>query len=719
MCFAVVAAPGHAELGVVAIVVALASLSLAFVVRPLIVPLMIVVASLGIARAELPPPDLLERARALDHVGAVVFVTGTVIEDPRSGGAGYQLLVSPDRIHQSTGRLPGIGNLLVRVRGPALAAFGDQVEATGALRLPVDRPGFDRREFLALKHAYLELQAERLAVRSHGSWAGRLPGWIRDRFLEAIHELVPQPYASLLLGIVLGIRSGVPAQLERDLVATGLVHLLVLSGLKVAVFARMIEAGLRPLLGRIAIWPCLFLVGLYAVVGGATPAAVRAASMGGLALLGARLGRPTHVWTSLALVGAVMLGWRPETALDVGFQLSFAGTAAIILLTPAIEARLGWMPGWFREPFAVTCAAQVGTLPMTAADFHVFSPIGPIANALVLPLLPAMVAASLLIAPLALVPDAGRLLALPLVGTLAYLAQVATVLARVPGAAISVPVFPQWAGFAYYTGLCGAMVAARTHRTGRKGFIAVAILGPLLVGGGELVAAGHAEPVAVVVAVGDGQAVLLSGPEGAILLDGGPSRARLEDELGQRLPPWRRRLDGLVVTAPSQGHVGGLAGLGYPAGTVYMPAVQMGGSAWRAAVLEQTARGAGLRRLHAGDVIRLSGFRLEFLSPRSGAAGDQVGAGYLALRAVGVSGRSFCHFSDLDRDSQTEAAAQLRGPCDYLLLPDGGRTAPAPELLARARPRQLVASTSGGRLDRELAGRVLRTDQEGTIVLPL
>src|SRR5205085_12532171 len=98
--------------------------------------------------------------------------------------------------------------------------------------------------------------------------------------------------------------------------------------------------------------------------------------------------------------------WHPELAFDVGFQLSFFGTAAIVLLTPSIAARLRWLPPLFREPFAVTVAAQVGTLPLTAAGFHVLSPIAPLANALVLPLLPLMVGGGLLLAPLSVAPEA-------------------------------------------------------------------------------------------------------------------------------------------------------------------------------------------------------------------------------------------------------------------------------------------------------------------------
>ena len=168
------------------------------------------------------------------------------------------------------------------------------------------------------------------------------------------------------------------------------------------------QGALNPVLGRHATWPAVGLIALYAMVGGATPAAVRASAMGGLAIAAAHLGRPTHVWTSLSLTAAAMLAWHPDLAWDVGFQLSFAGTAAIILLTPAIARRVDFLPHFLREPFAVTCAAQVGTLPMMATDFHVLSPVAPIANALTLPILPALVVAGLAIGAMSFVPELAR-----------------------------------------------------------------------------------------------------------------------------------------------------------------------------------------------------------------------------------------------------------------------------------------------------------------------
>ena len=126
--------------------------------------------------------------------------------------------------------------------------------------------------------------------------------------------------------------------------------------------------------------------------------------------------------------------WLPWICCFTGCRLDEPAGAAV----PDIEqvgsywvlnVRLSWMPGWFREPFAVTCAAQVGTVPFMATNFHVLSPSGPLANALVLPLLPALVGAGLLVAPLALIPGVGQTVALPLVGLLNYIEQVAGILA--------------------------------------------------------------------------------------------------------------------------------------------------------------------------------------------------------------------------------------------------------------------------------------------------
>jgi competence protein ComEC len=717
----VVLAPFQPNFGIVAVALAVPCLALAFAMRPAVLAVALAFALLAVGRAELPPSDPQTPVRAASLVGRVAAITGRVADDSRPSAGGGEVLVEPDQVMIGASQVSGIGNLMVRWRGPAIASFGQQVQATGKLMLPRDLPTFDRRAYLAQRQVYLELQTTSFGVLSDGSGLAALPPWLRARYTAALNDSVPAPHAAVLLGVVLGIRQGIPPALQNALIATGLVHLLVLSGLKVAVFARLVQAALRPVLGRLATWPALGLIAIYAMVGGATPAAVRAAAMGGLAIAASRLGRPTHVWTSLALTAAAMLGWHPELAWDVGFQLSFAGTAAIILLTPGIERRLTFIPRVLREPFAVTCAAQVGTLPMMATDFHVLSPVAPLANALVIPILPALVTCGLLLGALAVQPEIARLAALPIAGLLAYLEQVAYVLARIPAAVVPIPRFPTWAGLAYYSALGPGIAAGHASGRNRRVAAITAVLAPTLIAAIALGMWANAPPQAIVMAIGDGQAVLFRGPHGAILIDGGPSPARLKDELGAQLPPWQTTLDAMAITAPTLGHVGGLAGFDRAARDLLIPDAQLTGSAWRTAALETTARGASVTRLTAGSTLAIAGFDLQILAPETGAPGDQVGAAYLAMRVVAPNGRSFCDLSDLDLDAQTIAAARLRGTCTYLLLPVGGRSQLSSDLVNAAvtATTQLIASRTAGRLANGFPPNVLRTDQEGTITLPM
>ncbi|PZR92487.1 MAG: hypothetical protein DLM67_14870 [Candidatus Nephthysia bennettiae] len=359
--------PGQSVAGAVALAAAGVAVLFSVAVRPAVIGLALASALLGVVRAELTGGDPQLAARAAALAGSQALVSGRVADDPRPLSGGYEVLLEPDSIITPAGRLAPAGDVMVHSKAAAVVpAPGDRVQAAGRLELPRNRPGYDRRAYLAQRGAYLEMPSGQVSVLRADAGARALPGWLRDHYRKALEQLLPQPHAALLVGVVLGVRTGLPARLNQDLISTGLVHLLVLSGLKVAVFARLVKAALTPLLGRAATLPALALIALYALTGGATPAGVRAAAMGGVALAASHLGRPTHVWSSLAATGAGMLGWRPELAWDVGFQLSFVGTAAIILLTPSVEHRLPWLPAWLREPFAVTCAAQIGTVPFMA-----------------------------------------------------------------------------------------------------------------------------------------------------------------------------------------------------------------------------------------------------------------------------------------------------------------------------------------------------------------
>src|SRR5260370_22731064 len=155
---------------------------------------------------------------------------------------------------------------------------------------------------------------------------------------------------------------------------------------------------------------------------------------------------------------------------------------------------------------------------MMATDFHVLSPVAPLANALVIPILPARVSCGLLLGALSLQPEVARLAAIPITGLLAYLEQVAYVLARVPAAVIPIPQFPTWAGLAYYSALGPAITAGHTTGRSRRGAAAPASLDPALIASTALGIWANAPPQAIVMAVRHRHAVPFPPPHRPTLI---------------------------------------------------------------------------------------------------------------------------------------------------------------------------------------------------------
>src|SRR5260370_24886427 len=148
---------------------------------------------------------------------------------------------------------------------------------------------------------------------------------------------------------------------------SGLIHIVVISGLKVSLLARIIHQALGRILPRAAPLLAAGAMAGYALLAGASAAALRAAAMGLLVVIAGRFRRDSHVFLSLALTAALMLGLKPALPADVSFQISFAGTIGIAAMTDRIAARFAWMPAVLRDPFAATISAQAATLPLVLA----------------------------------------------------------------------------------------------------------------------------------------------------------------------------------------------------------------------------------------------------------------------------------------------------------------------------------------------------------------
>lgn len=498
--------------------------------------------------------------------GRTIEVQGTIVAEPDVRDTGINYVVAVRQITLGTRARPVAGLLQLHLPLSQGFPYGESIDALGYMRAPGDRLLPEYRALLARRGIRSSMSFVR--VRDIGPTGGGMAGFIvnlRQAIERGIDRWVPEPDASLLVAIALGSRTAALGDLAPPLVDTGLIHIIAISGIKVAMVAGTVYELAR-LTRRRLLTLLLALVSLagYVTITGSTPSGVRSAIMWALVFLAAYLGRGTVALVSLAVAAAVMVGIQPDLLSDTGFQMSVTGTFAIICLTPLLIRRVQFVPFPIREALCVTLAAQVGTLPIVAIGFGQISTIGPVANAVVLPLLPVLIAAGFVLGAVASIAPLAAPLAGMTTALLDAVVAVSTLLARVPPVMVSAPV-AAFAVAAYYLGLSvvtGWVVrrggwAPKAHWAGRGRELLLASAGALALFTVSLWSARGSAPTRLSW-LGTGEALLLTTPDRAVLIDGSPRPQTLLRRLGTAMNFRRRRLDLIVVTDPRAASVAGL-----------------------------------------------------------------------------------------------------------------------------------------------------------------
>ncbi len=400
-----------------------------------------------------------------DHVGQLVLnmgergeqvvVTGVVVGWPevRARDVRYRLRVEEIRWRR---RRAVHGIVLVRAPRVPLYRYGDRVRVVGRLSLPPTFEDFDYRRYLAREGIHAVMKAHEIVPldAGHGSPFWRALYTLRERASTVIDATLPEPYAALANGILLGIESTIPRALYDDFNATGTSHIIVISGFNIAIVTGLFMALFAPWLGqKRASGVAVVGIGLYVLLVGADAAVVRAGIMGGIWALSHIFGRRTQALNSLFASAFLMLALNPLTLWDVGFQLSFLATLGLIVIVPLLESPfreglarlipLAWRgPAYdlFHEAVVVTLAAQITTTPLIVTTFGRVSLISLLANALILsvqPLIMLGAGVSTLIGMVWL--PLGKVLALIPLLPLMWTVKVVQVMARWPGASITAP----------------------------------------------------------------------------------------------------------------------------------------------------------------------------------------------------------------------------------------------------------------------------------------
>lgn len=201
---------------------------------------------------------------------------------------------------------------------------------------------------------------------------------------NTIRKNLPEPQSQLLSGILLGIKSDLGKDFKQDLVNTGTLHVVVVSGYNIALVAGL-ALSLRSLIGRKkASLLAAILVIIYTFLVGISAPTLRATLMALLTIAAAVLGRATIAIYLLCLTGYLMLFFNPANLADISFQLTFLATLGLVLFTKPISGVLKKITKSIREPLATTLAAQSLVTPLIFFYFGTFSLSAPVVNILVL-----------------------------------------------------------------------------------------------------------------------------------------------------------------------------------------------------------------------------------------------------------------------------------------------------------------------------------------------
>lgn len=660
--------------------------------------------------------------------GRDLRVTGVVATMPQSreGGLRLRLAVESAQVGGTPVRLPplidlswyaaGPGDLLQDdAHAPPAVHAGERWRLTVRLKAPhgARNPhGFDYELWLweqgVQATGYVRTSGRLDAL--HGPPERLAATWrypverARERVRDAIlHTLAPgaDEGRQRAMGVVAALVTGDQRAIERadwDLFrATGVAHLMSISGLHITLFAWLAAA----LIGRAwrrsprlcLAWPAptaalaggVLLAGAYALFSGwGVPAQRTVVMLATVALL--RLSGRRWPWPQVWLLAcAVVLLADPWALLQPGFWLSFVAVA--VLFATDIRAvgayptgAVGHFYALLREQWVVTLALT----PLTLLLFGQVSVVGLVANLLAIPW------TTLVVTPLALL---GVLWA-PLWQAAAWCVQWLTVLlqwlAAWPWAQITLAMAPLWAGVAAVAG--GALLALRLPWGLR--LLGLPLLLPALWWQAPRPPAGQFELLAA--DVGQGQAVLVRTAGHALLYDAGP-RYHQDSDAGQRvLVPLLRalgeRLDALVLSHGDSDHIGGAAAV---------LAQQPG-----ARLLASLAADHPLQVLRpaqpcaAGQGWDWDGVRFEVLHPLpqpSAPPTDAAPSGRpqkpnamsCVLRVTAVGGTSALLAGDIERAQEQALLAAAAAPlsADVLLVPHhGSKTSSSEAFVDAVRP---------------------------------
>jgi competence protein ComEC len=458
--------------------------------------------------------------------------------------------------------------------------YGEKIILQGSLEpFPFQRnPGeFDYGKYLALNdiQGVVSVKGIHQVHITAGMDKNSIKTWtylIQRSLYRIIDSLHSPGHAGFLKGIIFGYRADLPLDVKQSFLDTGTIHILAVSGSNVAFVAFMFFSlfGFFRLSRRAIGGAAIIGLIAYMLVTGSSPSVVRATIMAIVILCGTLFERKADIYNSISVAAMILLLWNTNNLFDIGFQLSFSAVLSIVYFYPRLELLIKKIPERFEEIkaidmilklFAVSLAAQIGTLPFTAYYFNRVSLISLIANIPVVPIsgLNTFIGFAE-VAFFYVSPSIAKLYAASNDFLVWFLLGFVKHAANIPFAYIEIWHVSSVLIAGYYIAVFGVFNLYRTRV--RAWILILTLVGGNILLFSDVWARTHPKLTAIMIDVGQGDAILLECPNGKrILIDTGPWSLRFDAGEKTIVPFLKRqgmnKLDYVLITHWHSDHYGG------------------------------------------------------------------------------------------------------------------------------------------------------------------
>jgi competence protein ComEC len=496
--------------------------------------------------------------------GAGLTLTGQIVDEPFIQGDHYAARLRPDTALRGGREHVVSGDVLIHYPLHLDVGLEDRVQATGILSDPGVIDTFSYRDYLARFGIYALMRSAAVERIGQGANLG-IVGWLTQLRRESrsrIVSILPEPAASLLIGMVLGDESGIAPEVESAFNDTGAAHVVAISGYNMVVFSGLIVwliGAVAPSRRRLGSALGVAVIALYTALVGGGAGVERAALMSALILIGGALRRRTFLPASLAFAAILLLLDNPTVYWDISFQYSFLAVIGMALFTEPLMRLATRIASarWVIEPLAVSAAAQALTIPLAALYFQRLSLVTLPVNLLIAPVIPLIITFGTAAALLTVfMPFIGALLLWAVTPPLLWLIGVVRAAGALPFASVSV--YPDAALTSLILLSILSLGAAPSLPPDWWTRLQARALQWVTLSGGigllvlfALLCVNRPDGL-LHIWMWDGGS-LIQTPGGAhVMVDGGRFPARLLTVLGDHLPFYKRRIDLWLLTQPDE-----------------------------------------------------------------------------------------------------------------------------------------------------------------------